>query len=134
MQNLHEHVGELVVLRCWCGIQHAVPSSLRNEQVRAHNRGHSMLIYCPLGHQHQPAGESEAARLRRQLEREQVAKQRAQDEAAAAERRRRAAVGQTTKLRNRIAKGVCPDCGRTFENLARHMQTKHPEFAATPAQ
>jgi len=25
----------------------------------------------------------------------------------------------------RVHRGVCPDCNRSFENLARHMHTKH---------
>lgn len=33
-----------------------------------------------------------------------------------------------TRTKNRIAKGVCPCCSRTFLDLQRHMQTKHPDF------
>lgn len=39
-----------------------------------------------------------------------------------------------TRLKNtrlRIAHGVCPCCNRTFEDLARHMKSKHPEFIDT---
>lgn len=34
----------------------------------------------------------------------------------------------TGMLRNRAAAGVCPCCNRTFEQLGRHMTTKHPEY------
>lgn len=44
-----------------------------------------------------------------------------------AERKLSAAKGQMTKLKKRAAAGVCPCCNRTFHNLARHMETKHPE-------
>lgn len=37
--------------------------------------------------------------------------------------------GQTTKLKNRIAKGVCPCCQRSFQNLKRHMESQHPDFS-----
>lgn len=32
-------------------------------------------------------------------------------------------------LRKRIAKGVCPCCKRTVSQMARHMATKHPNYA-----
>lgn len=35
---------------------------------------------------------------------------------------------QNTKMKNRIKNGVCPCCNRTFENLAAHMKTKHPDY------
>ena len=58
---IQEHTGVLVVMRCWCGIQHAVPNSMRNEQIRQHNGpGTTMSIFCPLGHKHFPSGVSPA--------------------------------------------------------------------------
>jgi hypothetical protein len=33
MTELREHSGVLVVVRCWCGIQHGIPESLRNERL-----------------------------------------------------------------------------------------------------
>ena len=33
-----------------------------------------------------------------------------------------------TRLKNRIARGICPCCKRHFTNLQRHMDCKHPEF------
>lgn len=33
------------------------------------------------------------------------------------------------RLKKRIKNGVCPCCHRTVSQLARHMKTKHPEFA-----
>jgi hypothetical protein len=27
-----------------------------------------------------------------------------------------------------VANGVCPCCNRTFQNLARHMAGKHPDY------
>ena len=34
-----------------------------------------------------------------------------------------------TRLKNRVGKGVCPCCNRSFANLKRHMASQHPEFA-----
>jgi hypothetical protein len=52
-----------------------------------------------------------------------------QDERDTAERRRRAEKAAKTKIKNRVAKGVCPCCNRTFQNLADHMKSKHPDYA-----
>lgn len=36
--------------------------------------------------------------------------------------------GHRTRLKKRIAHGVCPCCKRTFKQLQRHMTNKHPEY------
>jgi hypothetical protein len=128
MTSALKYSGELVILTCWCGVTHAVPDSLRDEQLRQHNAGQRPLgIYCPLGHAHVPAGEGEAAKLKRQLafERDQLAAARAERDQIEASRR--AIKGQVTKLRKRIVAGACPfGCRRHFANLERHVATKHP--------
>tara|TARA_Y100000310_G_scaffold338946_1_gene430083 strand:- start:1163 stop:1354 length:192 start_codon:yes stop_codon:yes gene_type:complete len=50
------------------------------------------------------------------------------DERDAAEKTASTYKGQVTKLKNRAKAGVCPCCNRTFQNLSRHMETKHPDF------
>jgi len=37
--------------------------------------------------------------------------------------------GELTKLKKRVTNGVCPCCHRSFQNLRRHMATKHPNEA-----
>ena len=51
-----------------------------------------------------------------------------QGETRAVERSLTAHKGHTTRLKTRIAAGVCPCCRRNFVNLARHMSKKHPDF------
>ena len=129
---------DLVVVTCWCGMPHAVPRSLRDKQQRDHRDGRQQTsVYCPLGHSYVIAGEGEAARLKLQLESEKkrvVAARATNDQLRAelktTEAKRRAAKGVATKLKKRAANGVCPCCGRTFQQLARHMKTKHPEYVA----
>jgi len=36
-----------------------------------------------------------------------------------------------TKIKNRIANGVCPCCNRQFKNLHEHMKIKHPDYSKT---
>jgi hypothetical protein len=137
-----EFTDTLVVVTCWCGINHAVPENLRNFQLRQHRNGQTVQsIYCPLGHTHAPAGKGEAEKLREKLEREQQlaaeARRRAQAERDLredTERRLAAQKGATTRARKRAAAAVCPCCNRTFQQLARHLVTKHPDYVpdATP--
>lgn len=130
MSTLTETQGQLVVVRCWCGVQHAVPHSLRAEQLRQFNDGgHNVQgIYCPLGHQHRPVGVTEAERLNRRLQQTQAAHDQTKARLRDAENRRRAEKAAKTRLKNRIANGVCPCCHRPFVNLRRHMDKKHPDY------
>lgn len=114
-----------------CGITFGIPVDF--ERVR---RQDGRTFWCPNGHS-LSYGKSESDRLREQLKRTerhlantQVARDAAQDQAKAAEYRRRAAVGANTKLRKRIAAGVCPCCQRSFGNLAAHMTDKHPGYSS----
>ena len=122
------YTGKLVITSCWCGIEHAIPSDLYAWAQLDHKRS----VYCPLGHSWVFAGETEAARLKRELKW-------ARDEAAAraaerdqAEASRRAWKGQATKLRNRAAAGTCPFCGEHVYQLSRHVSRKHPDEATRP--
>src|SRR5487761_227809 len=128
--------GRLTVTTCWCGIPHAVPEELYDFAHRRKNDSNvSHPIFCPLGHEWVISGESELDRTKKALEREQnIARNRLERlenerEATAAERRSHAATkGHQTRLKNRIAKGVCPCCSRHFPALNQHMKSEHPEF------
>lgn len=119
----------LTCYRCQCEFQ--VPRELYRVRKIDHQS-----FWCPLGHeQHFPEGPTEAERLRQQLDAERArvefwraAERRESTNRKAAERRAAAARGQVTKIKNRVAGGVCPCCSRSFVQLARHMATKHPDF------
>ena len=79
--------------------------------------------------------DSELEKARRELTRERARhdqtradRDRVCDARDRADRRRAAAQGQVTKIKNRVGRGVCPCCNRSFENLARHMKSQHPKF------
>jgi hypothetical protein len=107
-----------------CGIIFGVPQDFDRER-----RADGRTFYCPNGHV-LTFGKSEEEKLRTQLNCANTALTAARDQAQSAERRRAAAVGQVTKIRNRVVNGVCPCCSRTFENLASHMGAKHPGWNA----
>jgi hypothetical protein len=133
MTNILNYSGRLTVEVCWCGMRHAVPEELSEMQERQHRNGETQIgIYCPLGHQHIFSGKGEAERLRGQLERARLREQRVSDQLQASERSNAALKGVVTKTKKRVGKGVCPCCNRHFENVERHMQSKHPGFSESP--
>lgn len=115
---------------CNCGVLFAI-----TEETYKRLRKSQEWFYCPNGHSQHYVGKTEVQKLREQLEaaRETARSHaeradRAHRRAEEADRSRAAYKGQVTKLKNRAKAGVCPCCNRTFQNLARHMASKHPDF------
>lgn len=120
---------QMVDLTCWCGMPFSAPRDLYDEQTRQKARGQDTTsIYCPIGHQVEYGPDQDYERLRQRAERAERAETRVKAQLDQTEASLRAQKGATTKLKNRIAKGVCPCCHRTFANVARHMQGQHPDF------
>ena len=123
----------LYVVDCpTCGILHGIPELLKERRLEG---GGS--IYCPNGHNWHFI-ETEAARQRKradslaaQLGRSETARRAARDQAQAAERSAAAYRGVATKMRNKIANGVCPvpDCRRHFTDVQAHIASKHKDWA-----
>lgn len=113
---------------CSCGVQFAFPESYHQEKLKS--RGRINPFYCPNGHEQWYVGESDADKFRRErdIARQQLA--RAEQEAADERQRAELLKKQKKRLEKRASAGTCPCCSRTFSNLSRHMQTKHPEFVA----
>lgn len=90
-------------------------------------------FWCPLGHANVYCGgekerlEGEVQELERRVTRLNAEVDQERARAATATRSANATRGEMTKLRKRIANGVCPACHRTFSQLARHMKSKHPQ-------
>lgn len=108
---------------CVCGVVFAMPVDL----LRRH-REQGSSFYCPNGHSLSYA-KSEVQRLRDQLDRASARTKHLEDQREASERSNSALRGVITKQRQRAAAGVCPCCHRTFQQLARHMGNKHPDYA-----
>lgn len=105
----------------------------------ARRRKDHATFYCPNGHGNAyngpSADEKKLAQTERELEaarslaqREARRRERAEAKARTSDYQRRAAKGQLTKTKKRIAAGVCPCCNRSFQNLGRHMEGQHPEY------
>lgn len=101
-----------------------------------------VTFYCGYGHPQVFAiGETEEQKLRRErdLLAQRIAERddeirRQRERAEGLDRRLAAARGVVTRIKNRVGHGVCPCCNRTFEDLARHMTSKHPTFSAEAAE
>lgn len=127
---------ELIIEQCSrCKCLFAMPQHLY--AAAQERRGpNGIQFYCPNGHSlHYLEGESEADKLRRELQRAQQNVAMWEDEwkaaSAEAERERRqtaAYKGQVTRLKKRANAGLCPCCNRHFDNLQRHMATKHSDM------
>lgn len=120
-----------------CGVIFSVPEAKYD-----HAQAEGGYFTCSNGHsQGWDKNGCERERLRRERDRltqrlaqkdDEIKAQRELREAA--ERQAAAARGQVTKIKNRVGHGVCPCCNRTFENLARHINSKHPTFVAEAAE
>lgn len=117
--------GTLIVHECCsCGIAFALPKGLDESALR----DHSVWFYCPLGHHQHYIGKTDAQQQRDRADRAERSAQYNRDRAAQAIRSRNAMKGQVTKIKNRVGKGVCPCCNRSFPQLSAHMESEHPEF------
>jgi hypothetical protein len=113
-----------------CGTHFGMPRELYD---RALETGEDW--YCPRGHcRHFTKSENQKLRdeLAREKHRAEQARAWAQDESRRKDvyhRRLNATKGVVTRIKNRVGKGVCPCCNRTFQNLGRHMAGQHPTWA-----
>lgn len=123
---------------CQCGSSQAM-----TKEALSIYRQSSKQFFCVHGHlNYYPQGKSTEQKLREQLEAERRSRARAeqniamwQDEAREAkeraQRERNRAngyKGHATRITKRAKAGVCPCCNRTFQSLAKHMATQHPDF------
>lgn len=114
----------LITEECYsCHCIFAMPTDLHDRA----QRDHSIPFWCPNGHRQVFAGKTVEQKLRERVEAEQLRTRQARDQAEAAERTARAYTGQATKIKRRVLRGVCPFCDRSFENVTRHMESKHSD-------
>lgn len=109
-----------------CGILFAIPFTYQSELKKDHKS-----FYCPNGHTQYYPQETEAEKLRKQLENErrtslEMNRQREQIQRELNEAKK-AHEKKLKQLKRRAVAGTCEYCRRTFVNKARHMQTQHPD-------
>lgn len=122
---------ELHEVNCSCGGVYAITESFHAQK---HKEGGSWTCpYCQTGWGFRGNGLNE--KLRRDLARKEaeVLRQRnvnanIQDTLQTTRHQLRAEKGAKTKLKKRIADGMCPCCDRHFQNVHRHIKNQHPEY------
>lgn len=123
---------DLVAVDCGeCGGTYAINE--RYNRQKQENGGTWNCPYCKVSWGYV---KSEVTKLKEKLEAEYQRRMREQqkhDQTKAAlkdtENQRRAEKAAKTRIKNRVASGICPCCNRTFKDLAAHMATKHPSYA-----
>ncbi len=124
---------KLTEISCGCGGVYAIAESHRTKMHQEGGCWTCPYCQCSWGF----ANKGENARLKRELEESRVHRNneiarhdQTKAELRETELRRRAEKGAKTRIKNRVANGVCPCCNRSFVNLARHMHNQHPAFGA----
>lgn len=114
---------------CNCGVVFGIPSDL-NERFQ---NDPEMWFHCPNGHR-QHYSKSKEERLREETEKKLReaqealwAKNYALEEKDATINSLQKQYKKQKKQLTRVSNGVCPCCNRTFVDLQRHMESKHPE-------
>jgi len=87
-----------------CGTVFAVSEHFRNAIRKDHR-----TFYCPNGHDRWFPDKTEEEKLRERLAESYATN------------------GDLTNKLNRIKKGVCPWCNRSFQNIKSHIKSKHKD-------
>lgn len=104
------------IICCACGIEFHIVTEWDDKLRQTHK-----FFYCPNGHSQSYTGETEAEKLAKRLE---YTQKRLSEECQARETAERKA----KRIQKRISSGVCICCKRTFQNVAQHMKSKHPDL------
>ena len=127
-QTYTETLTALTCPRHGCGVVYGLTEGYRHAREKDRQGWH-----CPNGHTQWFPGqtpEQERDAARRDASAARASRDAARDQAEAAERSARAYKGHVTRIRNMVARGICPvqGCRRNFENVREHMATVHPDY------
>lgn len=119
MQVTYTETVTLKTLQCsCCGIVFSIPENLMTELRRTH-----ASFYCPNGHSQYYPQDNETEKLRKELRR----KEQELADTVQLKIRSENLLIKTQRDLNRMKKGVCPCCNRSFRNVREHMRKQHPE-------
>ena len=116
---------EIVVIQSGCGHVIYMPEV----HYRARLRDHKTFWCTTCGCERHYPGQSDLERLEARLASKEDQLNTVRADRDRKEAQRRAEKAAKTKIKNRIANGVCIHCNRSFDDLRRHMETKHPHYA-----
>ena len=149
METITKNIQLVIEECCNCGLPFAITQEYYNIL-----RNNHKSFYCPAGHSQYYPGKSDAEKLKEQLQQaknqlnaeinqneklknlvriEEEYKKEYREQRDELKKSLTATKGHTTRLKKRIANGVCPCCNRTFKNLGAHMKSEHSDFVDTEA-
>lgn len=99
-----------------CGGTYAINERYREQKYQKSGFWNCPYCQCSWGY-----GKGENAKLREEVE----AEKRRTQAALTRENEERAAKEKLERKLLRVGRGTCPECNRSFANLARHMNCKH---------
>jgi hypothetical protein len=115
----------LTVMNCMtCGIVFGVPEAF---DLQRREKGGSWV--CPNGHS-LVYREPDVRRLERERDQARARARHEADQREATQRSLSATRGALTKVKKRVGNGTCPCCNRHFQQLKRHMATRHPDYVS----
>ncbi len=115
----------LVTIECYkCGICFAMTQDFNNNRLKDRES-----FYCPSGHRQSYIGETPEQKLKIKLADKDRELQSKNNTIIYLKTDLNSVNKSYSKMRKRIANGVCPCCTRTFQNLMQHMKTEHPDFS-----
>ena len=120
--NADSWAGEGLIIRtCYsCGS----PIALTTDHERRARASQAVNFVCSKGHS-QVFTETTETRLRQELEEAQTRNTNLRQSLTEKEEMLKATEQRNVNLQKRVRAGVCPHCQRTFQQLARHMVSKH---------
>lgn len=108
---------------CNCGVVFGMPSDF---QQACKNEGREKSFYCPNGHG-QHYSKSKAQIIEEKLQRELRQKENELASLASEKIQIESELKKANVKLKRVHHGVCPCCNRTFSDLQKHFETKHPD-------
>ena len=121
MTTIQRTVQIEIVWCCSCGNPIALTERMEDA---CRNDGHP--FYCPLGHS-QVFRKSAVTVLQEKLDMAQALATRLETKVRNTEALLEVESKARKMLAKRVNNGVCPHCHRTFQQVARHMKSKHPD-------
>ena len=122
--DITEEINYEIVPCCSCDIQFAL-SSHNVRVLRKTRKG----FFCPNGHPLIYKGETDEERLKKENAVLRATNTHLDEQLTETRNSRNAHKGVITKIKNRVSKGICPCCNRTFPDLGSHMNQKHPNWS-----
>lgn len=111
------------IVCCECHVPFAVSAKHRKELLDTHE-----TFYCPAGHAQSYIGKSAAEKLREQLAAEKELRRKEEERLYNLYLDELNENKKLSRKLKRVHNGTCPCCKRSFQDLKRHMETKHPDI------